>query len=94
MRCPEGTKHLTAEGNRVQNILMSELKVGLTGNELPENMLARARREGIPGPRVYSDSLGLSLHQPGPLIGLPWQVTVQRTLACARRLFRHGVQSP
>jgi len=28
---------------------------------------------GIPNPRVYSHSLGLFLHEPGPLIGLPWE---------------------
>ncbi|MCJ7623950.1 MAG: hypothetical protein MUO76_10640, partial [Anaerolineaceae bacterium] len=24
-------------------------------------------------PRIYSHSLGLFLHEPGPLIGLPWE---------------------
>jgi hypothetical protein len=52
---------------------MAEFRHGLTGNELLGNILARARREGIPGPRVYSHSLGLFLHEPGPLIGLPWE---------------------
>ena len=33
----------------------------------------RAAREGIPNPKVYSHSLGLFLHEPGPLIGLPWE---------------------
>jgi hypothetical protein len=28
---------------------------------------------GIPGPKIYSHSLGLFLHEPGPLIGLPWE---------------------
>jgi len=52
---------------------MSEFKLGLTGNELLENILARARNEGVPDPKVYSHSLGLFLHEPGPLIGLPWE---------------------
>ena len=26
-------------------------------------------------PRVYSHNLGLYLHEPGPLIGLPWEQT-------------------
>ncbi|MFH1927429.1 MAG: M24 family metallopeptidase [Chloroflexota bacterium] len=70
---PEGMKHLMAEANRLQDIFMSEFKLGLTGDELLENILTRARREGVPKPRVYSHSLGLFLHEPGPLIGLPWE---------------------
>lgn len=38
-----------------------------------KNILTRARNEDIPNPRVYSHSLGLFLHEPGPLIGLPWE---------------------
>jgi Xaa-Pro aminopeptidase len=70
---PIGMKALLAEANRLQNIFMAEFKQGLTGNELLKNILTRARNEGIPKPRVYSHSLGLFLHEPGPLIGLPWE---------------------
>ena len=28
---------------------------------------------GIPNPKIYSHSLGHFLHEPGPLIGLPWE---------------------
>jgi hypothetical protein len=52
---------------------MDEFRQGLTGNELLSNILTRARGEGIPSPRVYSHSLGYYLHEPGPLIGLPWE---------------------
>jgi hypothetical protein len=52
---------------------MAEFQQGLTGNELLYNILTRAREEGLPNPKVYSHSLGLFLHQPGPLIGLPWE---------------------
>ena len=52
---------------------MSEFKLGLTGNELLENTLTHARREGLPRPRVYSHSIGHFVHAPGPLIGLPWE---------------------
>ena len=34
------------------------------------------RRHVLPAfaePRIYSHNLGLFLHQPGPLIGLPWE---------------------
>ena len=52
---------------------MGEFREGLTGNELLARILARARSKQIPSPKVYSHSLGLYLHEPGPLIGLPWE---------------------
>jgi len=70
---PQGMKRLMAEANRLQDIFMAELRQGLTGNELLESILTRAREEGLPHPKVYSHSLGLFLHEPGPLIGLPWE---------------------
>jgi len=70
---PEGFTRLLAEGNRLQKIFMSEFKLDLTGNELLANILSSARQQDVPNPRVYSHSLGLYLHEPGPLIGLPWE---------------------
>jgi len=70
---PAGIRALLAEANRLQDVFMAEFRQGLTGNELLKNILTRARNEGIPNPRVYSHSLGLLLHEPGPLIGLPWE---------------------
>jgi Xaa-Pro aminopeptidase len=70
---PAGLKALLAEGNRLQDVFMAEFQRGLTGNQLLKRILERARREGVPTPRVYSHSLGLFLHEPGPLIGLPWE---------------------
>jgi len=70
---PETFKKLMAEANRLQDVYCGEFKTGLTGNELLGNMLKKARELGIPGPRIYSHSLGLFLHEPGPLIGLPWE---------------------
>lgn len=70
---PEGLKALLREVNRLQDIYMAEFRAGLTGNELLANILSRARSEGIPNPRVYSHSIGHFLHEPGPLIGLPWE---------------------
>jgi len=70
---PDGAQSLMAEANRLQDVFMSEFRHGLTGDELLANILNRARAEGIPNPRVYSHSLGLLLHEPGPLIGLPWE---------------------
>ena len=61
------------EANRLQDVYAGEFKTGLSGNELLGRMLVKARAAGIPDPRVYSHSLGLFLHEPGPLIGLPWE---------------------
>jgi len=70
---PEEYRRLLAEGNRLQDIYLAEFREGLTGNELLSNILRRAQREGIGYPKVYSHSLGHCLHEPGPLIGLPWE---------------------
>jgi len=61
------------EANRLQDVYAGEFKAGLSGNELLGRMLGKAREAGIPNPRIYSHSLGLFLHEPGPLIGLPWE---------------------
>jgi Xaa-Pro aminopeptidase len=70
---PAGIRNLLTQANRLQDTFMAEFKGGLTGNQLLANILARARERGIPDPKVYSHSLGLFLHEPGPLIGLPWE---------------------
>lgn len=70
---PEGMKKLMTEANRLQDIFMAEFKRGLTGNELLKNILTRVQKESIPNPKIYSHSLGLFLHETGPLIGLPWE---------------------
>ena len=70
---PETFKKLMAEANRLQDIYCGEFETGLTGNELLGRILKKAGELGIPGPRVYSHSLGYFLHEPGPLIGLPWE---------------------
>lgn len=70
---PDDLRELMAEATRMQDVYMAEFAPGLSGNELLHNILTRARQEAIPGPRVYSHSTGLFLHEPGPLIGLPWE---------------------
>jgi hypothetical protein len=70
---PGSLKKIMAEGNRLQDIYCGEFKAGLTGNKLLGNILKNAHEQGIPNPRVYSHSLGYFLHEPGPLIGLPWE---------------------
>ena len=70
---PEAFKKLMAEVTRLQDIYCDEFQVGLTGNELLTRILNKARELGVPSPKVYSHSLGYFLHEPGPLIGLPWE---------------------
>jgi len=70
---PAGLRQRLADTLTLQDIYMSEFRHGISGNELQQNILRRARAEGVPSPKVYSHNLGLFLHQPGPLIGLPWE---------------------
>jgi Xaa-Pro aminopeptidase len=70
---PDGLRRLMAQANRLQDIFRAQFREGLTGNELLAGILGRARDAGVPEPQVYSHSLGLLLHEPGPLIGLPWE---------------------
>ncbi len=70
---PADLRELLGEVTRLQDIYMAEFAPGLTGNELLHNILTSARQASIPTPRVYSHSTGLFLHEPGPLIGLPWE---------------------
>ncbi len=70
---PEGLKTGMAEGNKLQDIYCGEFKEGLTGNQMLANILKEAKAAGIDRPRVYSHSVGYYLHEPGPLIGLPWE---------------------
>jgi len=72
---PAGYAAVLAEANRLQDVYMESFDADLTGNELLQRILQRAAQQGIPGPRVYSHSLGHLLHEPGPLIGLPWEQT-------------------
>jgi Xaa-Pro aminopeptidase len=70
---PEGLKKALAEANRLQEVYASQFKTGLTGDEILSNILTTAKARGIRNPRIYSHSLGYYLHEPGPLIGLPWE---------------------
>ena len=70
---PEGLRRLLAQANRLQDVFRAEFREGRTGNEMLAAILAQARDAGVPEPAVYSHSLGLLLHEPGPLIGLPWE---------------------
>lgn len=70
---PKGLRDGMALANRLQEIFTGTWEKGLTGNEILARALARAREEGLPKPKIYSHSLGHLLHEPGPLMGLPWE---------------------
>lgn len=66
---PEGLKTALHDTNHLQDILMRHMKVGLTGNEILENVLAEAKIFGM-NAQVYSHPLGFHGHAAGPTIGL------------------------
>ena len=70
---PEGLQSAMAEGNRLQDVFTGSWEIGLSGNEILGRALDRAEEAGIRKPKIYSHSLGHYLHEPGPLMGLPWQ---------------------
>jgi hypothetical protein len=66
---PAGLQRALQRSNRLQDIVVAELRPGRTGNEILRSSLARMRAEGIDG-TVYSHPIGLNGHGAGPLIGL------------------------
>ncbi|MDC0712345.1 M24 family metallopeptidase [Stigmatella sp. ncwal1] len=66
---PEGLKQALARSNRLQDLVMEELRPGRTGNEVLRASLARMREEGIEG-TVYSHPVGLHGHGAGSMVGL------------------------
>jgi Xaa-Pro aminopeptidase len=66
---PPGLVRALRNGNRLQDIVMAEVRPGRSGNEILAAALARMRAEGIDG-TVYSHPVGDRGHGAGPLIGL------------------------
>ncbi|HVF41260.1 MAG TPA: M24 family metallopeptidase [Gemmatimonadaceae bacterium] len=66
---PPGLVNALRRSNRLQDIVMAEIKPGRTGNEVLRSSRARMRAEGIEG-TVYSHPVGVHGHGAGPLIGL------------------------
>lgn len=65
---PAGLRRVLSASNRLQDIVMQELRVGRTGNEILTASLERMRRAGIEG-SVYTHPIGVHGHGAGPLIG-------------------------
>ncbi len=66
---PGGLKEAMAQGNRLQDILMSEMRAGRTGNEILLASLKRAKDAGLK-PSIYAHPLGVHGHAAGPIIGM------------------------
>jgi Xaa-Pro aminopeptidase len=66
---PAGLRQALARSNRLQDVLLEEMAVGRTGNEVLARTLARMREDGLDG-TVYSHPIGDHGHGAGPLIGL------------------------
>jgi hypothetical protein len=66
---PAGLKAALANSNKLQDIVMGEIKPGRTGNAILAAARAKARAAGIDG-TIYSHPIGLNGHGAGPLIGL------------------------
>jgi hypothetical protein len=66
---PAGLKLALKNGNRLQDILFEETRVGRTGNEILASVLAKMKAEKLDG-TMYSHPIGMHGHGAGPLIGL------------------------
>jgi hypothetical protein len=66
---PPGIQRALENSNKLQDIVVSELRPGRTGNEVLASSRARMKAMGIDG-TVYSHPIGVHGHGAGPLIGL------------------------
>ena len=66
---PAGLKQALANSNKLQDIVVGEIKPGRTGNEILKSARAKMAAAGIEG-TVYSHPIGMHGHGAGPLIGL------------------------
>jgi len=66
---PGGLKEALHKGNRLQDIVMAEHKVGRSGNEVLRSSIEKAEAEGL-NPSVYCHPLGVHGHAAGFVVGL------------------------
>ena len=66
---PAGLVQALTRSNRLQDIVMEEIRPGRSGNETLDSARKRMSSEGIDG-TIYSHPIGLNGHGAGPLIGL------------------------
>ncbi|WP_080058247.1 M24 family metallopeptidase [Spirosoma aerolatum] len=66
---PESIKTAFKQGNRLQDILTEQFKLGKTGNQMLLAALEQSKKEGING-TIYTHPIGVHGHAAGPTIGL------------------------
>lgn len=66
---PQGLKDGIAAGNRVQDILMSNFKTGISGNDLKDKARRDTAAAGFDA-TIYSHALGYHGHGAGPWVGM------------------------
>jgi Xaa-Pro aminopeptidase len=66
---PAGLEQALDNSARLQDILLEEMRVGRSGNEVLYSVLERMRAEGLNG-TMYTHPIGDHGHGAGPLIGL------------------------
>ncbi len=66
---PDFLKDAFKKGNRVQDILTSNFKIGRSGNEILKATLNQCKSEGLKGV-IYTHPIGYHGHAAGPTIGL------------------------
>jgi len=66
---PEGLVQALKNSNRIQDLVLANMKVGKMGNEILLETLAQMKAEGIEG-TLYTHPIGEHGHGAGPLIGL------------------------
>ena len=66
---PVFLKEAFRKGNRVQDILTSNMSIGVTGNEILKASLIQGRKEGLK-PSIYTHPLGKYGHSAGTTIGM------------------------
>ncbi len=66
---PAGLRTALANSNKLQDIVMGEIRPGRTGNEILASSRAKAAAAGLDG-TIYTHPIGMHGHGAGPLIGL------------------------
>jgi len=66
---PAGLMQALKISNRLQDLVLENMKVGIPGNDVLRSTLEQMKREGIDG-TVYTHPIGENGHGAGPLIGL------------------------
>lgn len=66
---PAGLKAGLAAANRLQDIVLKNARIGVTGNQALPQSLAEAKAEGL-DPSIYCHAIGFHGHGAGPPIGM------------------------